>query len=331
MARAGAILFLVLLATAPNAAGPQRRGGAPSREQDSPFVLGVLRRDGLVLPFAVFNGRRWEMPWPADFVYRELPISLDDIDRTWWGRATPPKILTLWHDGKPRGELTLTAPAFVQLHCGSRRFGIRTNYHAAELPPPPTELPYPKDGLVVSGDQRIEAIETLPKDSPAFRETAAAIGEEFNDEENFASTSFTAWRHPVPKADRAKLPIEIETLYRAPMDEPGWTAYYFEAVKKYPPGPQDGGCGLLTAARGWLRTGPKGEKRTELGAQITYCDRFGLSYILPLGLIRVGGSTYWVYQLAGYQNESYAVVRPTPREIQRAVGFVAGFCPMPFR
>jgi hypothetical protein len=49
--------------------------------------------------------------------------------------------------------------------------------------------------------------------------------------------------------------------------------------------------------------------------------------MLPLGLIRAGGSTYWVYQTAGYLNESYSVVRPTPREIQRPVGFPAGFCP----
>ena len=330
MTRAWVVLFLLLLAPAPNSAESQR-GGPPSREESTAFVLGVLRRDGVVLPFATFSGRRWEMPWPAEFSYRELPISLDDIERPWWGRATPPKTMTLWHDGKPRGELTLGVPAFVQLHCGSRRLGIRTNYHAAELPPPPTELPYPKDGLVVSGSQPIEAIETLRKGSPEFGETAAAIVEEFNDEETFAATSFTAWRHPVSKAARAKLPIEIETLYRAPMDEAGWTAYYFEAVRKYPPGPQDEGCGLMTAARGWLRRGPKGQKRAELGAQVTYCDRYGLTYILPLGLIRAGGSNYWVYQLAGYQNESYAIVRPTPREIQRAVGFVAGFCPMFFR
>jgi hypothetical protein len=329
MTRAVPFLFLLVLAQAPFAAEPQRgRAGGPSREQGTPFTLGVLRRDGVVLPFASFNGRRWEMSWPADLTYLELPISLENIERAWWGRAVPPPAtMTLWNDGKPRGDLTLLSPTFVELHCRSRRLGLRTNYHAAELPPPRTELPYPKDGLVVTGAQRVDAIETLAKGSPEMRDTAQAILEEFNEEETYAAGAFTSWRHPVPKAQRARLPIEIETLYRAPMDEPGWSAYYFEAVRRYAARPQDDGCGLLTTARGWLRTGPKGEKRVELGAQITYCDRFAQTFMLPLGLIRAGGSTYWVYQLAGYLNEAYAVVRPTPRQIERPVGFVAGFCP----
>ena len=324
-----AAVLLLVLTVSLSVLDAQRRGGPP--ESDSPsraFTLGVLRRDGLVLPFAAFTGRRWITPWPAELAYLELPISLESIDPDWWGRGlTPPKTMTLWADGKPRGDLSLGNPTFVNFRC-ARRIGLRTNYHAAEVPPPPTEQPYPKDGLVVAGAQQIDAIEGVPKDSVESREIAAAIAKEFNDEETYANGSFTNWRHPVSKSERAKVPIEIESLYRAPMDAAGWTAYYVEAVKKYPPGKNEpDGCGLLTTARGFVRAGPKGERRVELGAQITYCDRYGLSYMLPLGLVRAGGGAYWIYQNAGYLSETYVIVRPTPGGVERAAGYSAEFCP----
>lgn len=299
-----------------------------AEERAEAFSLGVLRRDGVIIPFASFSGRRWDSAWPADTRYLELPISLADIDRGWWGRSIqPPTTMTLWADGKPRGELTLMAPSFVRLPCG-RRLALQTNYHPAELPPAPFEQPFPKDGLVVSGAQRVDAVETMAKDSPEARGMAGGIVPEFNDAEDAAANSFTSWKHPFPKADRHKRPIVVEALYRAPMDDAGWTAYYIEAVREYPPGPQDKECGLRTIARGWARVGPTPKQNyVELGAQVTYCDRFGATFMLPLGLIRVAGGTYWVYQLAGYESESYLIAKPTRKGIERLVAYPASACP----
>jgi hypothetical protein len=304
----------------------QAGGGAQVVHGEGPFVLGVLRRDGVVLPFASYDGRRWQAPWPADPRTAELPISLDSIDRDWWGRAGPPQSLTLWAGGKPRGELTLVAPAMLRLPCG-QRLGIRTNYHAAEVPPPPTTQPFPKDGLVISGRQTIDVIETIPDDSPVRQMVASAILEEFDKEENDAASGFTNWRHPVRRQDRRKIPIQVEALYRAPIADQGWTAYFVEAVRRYEPGPEDEGCGLLTTVRGWLRDGPKGERDSELTAQITYCDRYGVTFMLPLGLVRTTTGNYWVYQSAGYEREAYLISKPTRRSNERVLSYPAVVCP----
>ena len=219
--------------------------------------------------------------------------------------------------------------AFVPLRCG-RRIGLKTNYHPAEVPPPPMEQPFPKNGLVVSGGQKIDAIETVAADSPDRRAVALAIAEEFDKEEDTATGDFTSWRHPVGKRERRKLPIEVEAIYRAPMEEPGWTAHYVEAVRRYPPTGSDD-CGLLTTARGWLRTGPKGQRHVELGAQITYCDRYGVTFMLPLGLFKVSSGTYWVYQVAGYERElANPISKPTPRANERILAYPAVVCPFPF-
>jgi hypothetical protein len=324
MNRTIALLVGVLLLIVPIAGQERSDEGSAA-----PFVLGVLRRDGVVLPFAVYGGRNWQASWPADTRYQELPITLESIDRDWWGRAAPPQSMTLWADGKPRGELKLLAPTTLRLSCGTR-MGLSTNYQSAEMPPPPIEQPFPKDGLVVSGAQSIGMVETVGAGSPERKMVELAIAAEFDKREDLASGQFTDWRHPVKKQERRKIPIEVEALYRAPMDDEGWTAYYVEAVRKYQAGPDDQGCGLVTSASGWLRTGPAGKQDADLSAQITYCDRYGATYMLPLGLVKVSSGTYWVYQVAGYEREAYLIARPTRRTIERLLSYPAVVCPFWF-
>jgi hypothetical protein len=318
---------VVLLAGVVTIAGPVlAQGPGDNTSSTGPFVLGVLRRDGAVLPFAAYDGRRWQAPWPADPRSAELPISLESVDPDWWGRAGPPQSFTLWAGGKPRGELKLVAPVMIPLQCGTR-LGVSTNYHPAEVPPPPTEQPYPKDGLVISSNQPIAEIETIPENAPVRQTIAAAIAREFDNEETRAANAFMQWSHPVRRQDRQKMPIEVEALYRAPMDQEGWSVYYVEAVRRYQPGPEDEGCGLVTSARGWVREGPKGERDPELSAQITYCDRYGMTYMLPLGLLKVRSGTYWVYQAAGYEREAYLIAKPGRRSTERTLSYPVVICP----
>jgi len=110
------------------------------------------------------------------------------------------------------------------------------------------------------------------------------------------------------------------------MDEPGWTAYYIEAVKRYEPEPEDEGCGLVTSASGWMVVAPDGKRSATLAARVTYCDRRDVAYMLPLGLVPVQGRSYWAFQLSGYGREGYLVVRPTPKRIESDVKYSAGVC-----
>ena len=128
------------------------------------------------------------------------------------------------------------------------------------------------------------------------------------------------------RSERRKVPVELEALYRAPMDTEGWAVYHVEAVKRYPPGKDDEGCGLVTSASGWMAIGPNGKMWRQIGARVTYCDRKGVTYFLPLGLIHARGRTYWVFQTSSYEIEAYDVVRPTPRLIEFETGYTAGSC-----
>ena len=298
---------------------------ATTQEKTAPFLLSVLRRDGLVLPFAAFDGRRWSRRWP-ERIPLELPISLDDVPEYWWGIEPPPRRMHLWNAGARVGEVTVTGLSMSRLMC-EPRLALRSDYKAGTPAPPRMVLPYPKDGLLVSSAMPVGKIDAVGPDSAEAKEILTLMAGEFNKQEGRAAGAFRSWRHPI-KADRRKLvPITIEALYKAPSDSPEWTAYFVEAVRQFPPGPTEkDGCGLATYASGWVLRGPKDRTRLHLGARVTYCDRKGVGYMLPFGLIQANSRTFWVFQYAGFEYEGYEVVRPTPGGPDTEVAYMAGVC-----
>jgi hypothetical protein len=312
------LLFIAQLVPAPAS------GGGPTAEAP-PFVLGVVRRDGIVIPFSSFDGKRWDTPWPADLRYLELPISIGAIPGRWWGKAGAPAEMSVWIGGSRRGPVRLERPTMLRSTCGAR-LALTSSYHSDRAAPPPMVQPYPKDGLAISGGQPIEAIDTLPRTATEWIPTAVNLVEPFDHAELAAINAFGGWKHPIARKERQKVPVELEMLYRAPMDADGWTAYYVEAIKRYPPGKDDGDCGLITYGKGWITSGPDAKAAFLITARVTYCDRRDATFLLPLGLINAQGKTYWVYQLSGYGGEGYFVTRPTPRSIEPHVYYDAGFC-----
>jgi hypothetical protein len=111
------------------------------------------------------------------------------------------------------------------------------------------------------------------------------------------------------------------------LDAEGWVAYRFQAIKRYPPPSPGGDCELLSSGSGWIVQGPGGKHWTQLSVRVTYCDRMDDIFTVPFGVVRVGGKSYWIYQLSGYDREGYVVSRPTPRAIETDVRYPAGSCP----
>ena len=316
---------LLTLCLTPIAAGLPLAGSL--QEQTGTFLLSVLRRDGIVIPFAAFDGRRWSSRWPQRLPV-ERPISLKDIPKSWWGVEPAPRRMRHWSDGASVGEVTVTSPGIGALMC-ERRLTLHSDYKATEPLPPAFVLPFPKDGLLVSGDVPVAKIAAVDVASDEARGVLGLALNDFNREESAMSSAFTQWRHPVTSAERKKVPVTLEALYRAPTDDPEWTAYFIEAIREYPPGPKEtDGCGLVTYLSGWVITSQRSDQRplVRAGARITYCDRKEVSYMLPFGLLRADGKSYWIFQYAGFEQESYHVVRPHRRNVDTVVVFNAGTC-----
>jgi hypothetical protein len=321
------ILLAILTRQSPGTPAPQPAKEKADRSEPAPFTIAVLRRDGYVSPFAVFDGKRWSSPWPTDLGSDARRVKTG-IPPQWWGKTGPLSEMSAWVEGVNHGAVHLTRPILLRVMC-EWRMGLASDYHSEQSSPPLSEQPYPKDGLAVSGAQVVDPIQILSAESPEWGPTAAFIKDEFDRAEQEASGLYTDWKNPIPRSVRNSTPVQVEAMYRAPMDEDGWTAYYVEAVKRYPPAPEDQGCGLVASAGGWMLVGPKAKRSVKLHGDVTYCDRRGVTYMFPLGLIKVQGKSYWAFQLSGYGREGYMVVRPTPKGADVMTQYSAAFCPLP--
>src|ERR671932_390189 len=96
---------------------------APDGDKDPRLAPGVLRRNGVLLPFASYDGS-WSVTWP--YAAAEFPISLDDVPKKWWGAPGREAPWTAWLDGTRR-PLKLEKPVAVPVFCDTR-LGIRTDY-----------------------------------------------------------------------------------------------------------------------------------------------------------------------------------------------------------
>jgi hypothetical protein len=289
-------------------------------------TVAVLRRDGIMFPFATFDRDDWEVSWPIDLRTIELPLTLDDVSPRWWGPARPDR----WRAYLPGGATADVTPrALVPFRAiCSRLLGLTTSYKSGlPLPPVPVE-PFPKDGLVVGGGVPLEPIEHVRLDSPEASALTTAILEQFNRAEDRTVSGVrvhAGWQHPASPSARRKLPIRLESWYRSPSGEPGWTVSYVEAARVYPARPEDKGCGLETLVSGWVHhhNGVL-KKASDLRGRLTYCDRVGATYMLPFGRIRPRERTYWVFQLSGWENEWYDVAEVGREKVRHVIEVYAG-------
>jgi hypothetical protein len=287
-------------------------GPAPARG-----ILAVMRRDGVMIPFAAFKGARWTTPWPATTRSQELPVDMAAVPDEWWGGEQPGP-LTLHLPGGASRSVALRTPRVYRAFCQTR-LGILTDYKSADPIPFPPPNPYPKDGLVLPSGLDLLPIESVDRSAPETMQMARTLQPAVDRAEDQTIAMIHAadrWTHPVRAAGRHARQVTIEAWYRAPLDEPGWVASYIEATRQYGSGllPGDQGCGLETVFTGWIHTNTIDPRKTrsQITARVTYCDRNGVKYMLPFGRIHVGGQLYWVYQSSSFGDEWYEVARMAP-------------------
>lgn len=324
------IVFLGTILTA-GGVGVAQAPRSPSSEH---LVLAVVRNDGILLPFAAFKGRKWSVPWP--FMDRsgasvDLPVNLASVPRDWWGGEEPAP----WQLWTPNAEtprpLTLSSIAMMMVG-RTRQVGFRTNQPPVLPAVPPFELPFPKMGVAIAGDARLTPIATVSPLSPAHKAFAARLKADIDKAEEAkigAIRAASGWPHPFKRDVRATVPVELEAWYVTPIESGDERMSYIEAVKKYPLTPEDKGCGLETFISGWVHHDDQRKTlKTRLNAVVSYCDRRGVSYMLPFGQILVNNRVHWIVQLSGQDHEWYAVVEGTPGRARYVAEYQGGSVPL---
>ena len=283
------------------------------------FGVGVLRRDGVIIPFATFDGRRWHNDWPAPQTQLVVPVNLASVPKRWWGPVGPLDTWQAWVNAKER-VIHVTQPDWVGVHC-ARHLALRTDYATAGVIPPEGEQPYPKDGVVVSPPRSVERIQAITPAAMELQPLAPVLLEAFNEAERQTSMRTS---HPMPRRVREQVTPSIEAAY-AFGDSPRF--YYVEAMRMYRQlGQAPGECAASALGTGWfVREG--GSFRSLMTAvDLLPCNGFGASYMLPLGVMRRAGRLFWLAQFSGADHERYAVLELTPKRVDVMISTWGGGC-----
>jgi hypothetical protein len=293
------------------------------------FALGVLRRDGIIIPFATYDGKRWRTEWPSPREKLEVPIMLRDAPSAWWRPMGPLDVWQAWTGPKPE-MVHVRQLDWFHAHC-LKQIGLRTDYRPSEPPPPFDTQPYPKDGLVISPPHALDRIEILPVSSPP-----PVVVDAFNAGEERFVIARRLW-HPLTRRQRALVPLKAEAVY-AVGDATSARVYYFEVVKEYASRPRDavggspatvGNCASVSYGSGWFIE----ERGTPLrilhfAVRVLDCDGDRFRH-LPFGAMRLSDHLFWIWQSSGSDFEEYNVAEITSNQVTLVVHAPGGGCPPP--
>lgn len=319
--------------------GAFRAGEIAAQEPKQRLTLGVLRSDGILLPFAAYDDGTWSMPWPrgfgpADGGPLELPANVAAVPARWYGKVVP-STWKLWARGAD-APVAIAPVAPVVLRLGiSRRLGLRTDYNVPPvLLPPPFIMPFPKEGLAVGGDAEVRGLATVSRFAAEWKQFPEKLRSDLDKEEDRVIRALrvnTGWKHPFNASIRDEAPIVLEAWYTSDLTEPGHAVSYIEAVKKYPLLPEDQGCGLETFFSGWVHHDAREARMNgDFKAVVAYCDRERVSYMLPLGRMMLKNRTHWIFQMSGHDHEWYAVAEIRPKRVRFVAEYLAGNIPSRF-
>jgi hypothetical protein len=289
---------------------------APPAPKQAPFSLAILRRDGLLIPFASYDGQ-WKNHWPPPGKTEDMPLSAADIPKGWWPDKKP---ITAWKVS-PIGsgpinlrDVQVKSVNWFIAGC-LQAVGLITDYRPMTLPPPPRVRPYPKDALAYAGDVTIDRIDVVGQNDSIVKSIQDALPAEINKKEDAAIDIIGhGWKHSYTTEERKKVPISLEALYRVPKGMEGRNLYYFEAVKRYfmpKENVAERSCDLVTFASGWVTLTPQG-LLGDLNARvrISSCDYAQARFMLPLGAVVIDDVHHWIVQWSNPAVESYAIMKP---------------------
>jgi hypothetical protein len=287
---------------------------------DPVFTVGVLRRDGIVIPFASYNGKRWETDWPVPTLDVRVPVDLRAVPTRWWGPTQALRTWEAWTGGPTPQRLDVTQPDWVDVHC-LRQIGLKTTYRSDKPVPPPTIQPYPKDGLAVSPPQPLERIDLLSASDREVQAIANDFQLAFNKAEREVENRYG---HSIRRQAREGIVPEIEAVY-AYGHEP--RVYYIEAMRPYRKlGQSAGECMEVAFGTGWFSREGETTRSIATVLDLLRCDRYGASYMFPFGVLRLNGKLFWLAQFSGWDRERFVVIEIGRKTVEARVNVFGGGC-----
>src|SRR5690242_3506650 len=142
-----ASLIAVLLTgpVAPQFKNPQKTSG--------PFLAGVARKDGVIVPFGMYKSGRWSKIGPETCSDKPMPSNTADVLAVLGDTERIPSAWFLWtEEAEQPIVMHVSEPVTVQSHC-CQQWGLATGPNTVFTA---DSFPFPKLGLTLSKSFKVE-------------------------------------------------------------------------------------------------------------------------------------------------------------------------------
>lgn len=310
------LIILLSLAVAPVWAQQTRAGS-------SQYLIGTLRGDGTLVPFAQYSNGGWWNPWPeprevAESIYagstEVVNNSLGDLSEPWFTQCQ--QIPGPWFYWSPEGkltELTTLKVTPVRAHSGTN-WGLLTDLPKRTSKDPLHDI----IGVAITPKRKIEPFIKIDTASAQAKEIGSFIKQVFDVHEKEEAERARFDRPPAI----AKVETSLTILYRSSNVVDGDHIYYFEAEKQYPKRTASGDldCYDVSLFQGWISADEKGGVGLmDNNFVFTDCDRKGPSTMIPVGMTTLGEQTFLFVREHGWESESYTILELNQTGLHRVL------------
>lgn len=294
-------------------------------------MAAVVRSDGFLVPFAVFENGGWHGPDTGS------GATVAELDAAWfvgrldslreWRLVTPLGLADVI--GDPILLRVTGEPTEVGTHC-QRAWALRVDRADAALSrdngPQILGAAFSNaSGLELTPAAELEPTTEEHSKFMSFLEPEFERAEAREAERRSASPDYEP---RATGAANAVTPLALETLYRVAGAD-GRSIYQFEVSRGYARTARSAvrNCPALSVMTGWMAEGPDGTFSLIAGNVVmTDCLRKTATRVIPIGALRLGGRTFAVTLERHYESDTYAVFEISPNTVAPAVRIQGGGC-----
>jgi hypothetical protein len=290
---------MVMVDTVPppsNAGGiesPPDTTGACQRSE--PLLVGLLRADGIVVPFACYVADSWQ-------AVESIPRSISRVDR-WY--VTLPDSSSRWVRG---GSLV----QFTDGDSWRENWGQVTDFAPREIEP--FSYPVARLGVALSQERELVSMKLLSTDDPQRARLLRLIRGDFDRSDT--TTRRFSHSEDLSASQQVALPIRLATAARSARAVAGVRPVLVRVERAYP------GCeiaaleGIVVEQEGKLSLlGPRFERYS--------CSEYGKTLTFPYALMPLDESAYLITEESSWEYSEKVILRITPTAVNTVVRFAA--------
>jgi hypothetical protein len=308
-------------------------GTALAAQAPAPLAVGILFRDGTLLPFAAFDGRAWTAWWPEpdsgdrpaalpsppalDRVPREWLGALSRVPRVWYARQAGGALKTIRAQGLTRIRLLLADGVAISTRAAADNKAVRALFHEDQ------------QGVAISVPRSIRQVRDVTADPQPCRRLFDALRADTRVAADAAIRDLDASPTSRALADAVRrgpskngsIDLEIEACFAGPPRPDGSAVYYVAASHRYPVTPASLETGdALFEIDGWVdsRRPADGGRLLNGGFRASIRSTFSFTTsVEPLAVLPFGPSQYWVVADHLEDGIEYGIYEVTPMHAQR--------------